>query len=1409
MHAKLINFILLTFFLLPATGYAKLNEPIIASSESCKTNVNNDELLKKGIFLCELSQFNLSSNPFSNISNKQSLTKIIIKVTGQHPSLLHGEWDKLEKWNIGNADIYLLNSNGIILDKFKPQFDIPHNLYFSTADDFSIQTHQFKFNEVPKPIEIKESILKFEANKSLSLLGGEIQSLDSSFILPDGNIYMIAAQSKGYVNIIENTDYKAFFDKLADIEIKRKVYRLHDKLKIKENPCDFPSAAGKNADIDLTGEGGGFAFLRAHNLILDNGWIFSDTKCSLDGKGIDIEVNNNLELKKAGRITTDAMDDSTGKGGNIRIKAGNQIILDSYTFEKYKYKEKIKDNTNFYFDQMFSTIATNVYARGKGGNINLEAKQLIMKNRAAIQAIIDSGSSGDGGSVNIHTESSIELEDYSQINMFAIEGAKGNLGRLQLKTHFLKLQDSVVRLQNRGYGQGGNLFINATNMDIFNTDKNLAWIHKKCRSSKINNTTLENTNSSKPQASILGFVKHNAKKASNICIHIKNLTLSEGAYIDISSRNQAKGGDISINADNIVLKGEVCPSRIISATIHDGDGGNINLNVQNQLLIKQGSAIIASSYCSANKKLSVKSCNAELQSSQIEETGISGNINITGKYLSIDNDSRITVKSSNRKKAGNIDLIFDDIKVQNKSRINAASDITGGGNIQIKLKQQLELSDNSQITASTSKSHEQYSGGNIYIKPAEDNQAIKAIILSNESNIIANAYKGKGGDIFIKTNVLIKSDNSKIDASSKLGIDGTERIEQLDVGFAQKIITQPLAFESHKSTSFRPCSKQEQNKLLILEQEFLISHPFIINTPIPFPKQKSTANKQQQNTPKNNLYLQPIEAPFEVKKIITIGKTHFLQEITKIIKKQNLPKKLSRQELLAIQDEIQALYDEYYNSAFEGYDKGQIYSTHNTVRIPNQNINDGIVEFHITEEQLAEIQFLKKEDEEQLPFYPNFIKSHLSTGSIFRTQKLHQVLQKLLNQGIIGKFDARLQTGQKASEKILYIHLTEGQFKSSQKQSMVEHYNQLCRGDYSYNILVNNVKKWYRDLLLNRKNTRLESFIAQEKYEEHDLDVKSQNNQHKLSLNQPIYEKQKNTAWGIRSKEAMSLSIQVKKQGLKTKVKQKLFNMFPSMLGGCKQQYSYAIGQHWLKAYEEDSYSEQIDSRFEVAIKASKQAKILHYQRDKKWNANAHWKLNLQLANQHNNFLNHFALKNNNAIRGYSEHKYAGNNGVSSRFNLQFLSHPKALYFSMGFFFDIGSVWKMSKSDTELLKTLWNQRKQQLSKSISIYPYPYAGKDQKSPQYVEELNQSFWSKQASTQLANILQNHWQQNWNACHEIFGKQFKIDMNKLNQLDIYQKDELGNQCHLQLLASIGIQLNWKISDIPITWVFAKKLF
>jgi large exoprotein involved in heme utilization and adhesion len=115
-----------------------------------------------------------------------------------------------------------------------------------------------------------------------------------------------------------------------------------------------------------------------------------------------------------------------------------------------------------------------------------------------------------------------------------------------------------------------------------------------------------------------------------------------------------------------------------------------------------------------------------------------------------------------------------------------ATSISGqGGDIELKVKDDLVLRDRSQIstragTATTGGGN----GGNITI-----DTGVLAVL--ENSSINANAFQGTGGNIRITTRGNFVSSDSKITASSTLGVDGVVEINKLGADPSQGLVELP------------------------------------------------------------------------------------------------------------------------------------------------------------------------------------------------------------------------------------------------------------------------------------------------------------------------------------------------------------------------------------------------------------------------------------------------------------------------------------------------------------------------------------------------------------------------------------------------------------------------------------------
>jgi filamentous hemagglutinin family protein len=247
----------------------------------------------------------------------------------------------------------------------------------------------------------------------------------------------------------------------------------------------------------------------------------------------------------------------------------------------------------------------------------------------------------------------------------------------------------------------------------------------------------------------------------SISVYSENgvLTMDDFAAIVIqnseASLSTSTPGRIDIDVREIDMRGN---SRIDSSTRGAGPGGNLDI-------IARGSL-----------QMSGRSSNEEFTGittlSQPGSTGDAGTIRITTADLHLDNGAEISARPVGPDafgEAGNLDLEIGGKLRLRRSTISTESENAAGGNISIRVGKLLDLED-SAITTSVTSGPE--TGGNISISPGPR----EALVLDG-SQIVAQADRGAGGNIFIQTKLLVSDPRSLVSASSRAGLDGKVLIE--------------------------------------------------------------------------------------------------------------------------------------------------------------------------------------------------------------------------------------------------------------------------------------------------------------------------------------------------------------------------------------------------------------------------------------------------------------------------------------------------------------------------------------------------------------------------------------------------------------------------------------------------------
>ncbi len=426
------------------------------------------------------------------------------------------------------------------------------------------------------------------------------------------------------------------------------------------------------------------------------------------------------------QIETDAFsfNNNTGQSGNIFINVPN-ITLNSSAISSqgHDHGGTITVQTG-QFVATDSQILVQSNLRD-GGAVNLTAKDIDLSKGSSI--VSSTGGNGSAGSVTIVASDHLRLMGSSAdrpsgifSNSFGTFGTFGNSGDVIIKTPRLDITGGArINTASATNGHGGNVAIDAESIII---------------SGQLSKPPLEpifGLGNQLASGIFTSTLTHSPTSCVGLCGNIGNvlistgtLVMSNGAQINSSTSSSVRGGNISIQSANTInLSGTLTDGSPVGIFSHSGStspdagpGGNINLTAGQSVTIKDGAAVSASS----------------------TGPGDAGNISIhAGNQFDVQNGSVTT--NASQASGGNIDIKATDLVRVVNGHIST-SVLGGSGN-----------------------------GGNISIDP-------NTVVLQN-SQIVAKAVTGTGGNITITTPLFLADQLSLVDASSQFGLNGTVTIQ--------------------------------------------------------------------------------------------------------------------------------------------------------------------------------------------------------------------------------------------------------------------------------------------------------------------------------------------------------------------------------------------------------------------------------------------------------------------------------------------------------------------------------------------------------------------------------------------------------------------------------------------------------
>jgi hypothetical protein len=185
-------------------------------------------------------------------------------------------------------------------------------------------------------------------------------------------------------------------------------------------------------------------------------------------------------------------------------------------------------------------------------------------------------------------------------------------------------------------------------------------------------------------------------------------------------------------------------------------------------------------------------------STTAQGSGRGGDILLQAPILTLSDGASITAESTGPADAGTIRLTATERFLSEHSTVTTAARLADGGNIQVTAQALVRLRDSS-ITATVGGGAETV-GGNITIDPE--------FVVLEGSQILAEAFQGKGGNISITAGVVLADPASRISASSTLGVAGTVDIRAPVTNLSGTVAALPQTFQQAAALLRHRCAER-------------------------------------------------------------------------------------------------------------------------------------------------------------------------------------------------------------------------------------------------------------------------------------------------------------------------------------------------------------------------------------------------------------------------------------------------------------------------------------------------------------------------------------------------------------------------------------------------------------------------
>jgi len=392
--------------------------------------------------------------------------------------------------------------------------------------------------------------------------------------------------------------------------------------------------------------------------------------------------------------------------------------------------------------------ASGLFARSEGsgtaGNVTVNTPQLLIQNGAQISTLTRSASGGD---IRLQGLESLQVSNSSEISASTQTGEAGNisLNANSNPANSVRVSDNS-RLEAQATGEGGNageIRLNTQQLRLENEGK----------------VSAANISGESQSISLQG---------------LQTLQLFNDSEISASTQ-RGQAGSVTVNeGENPVESVSLNNSRLsVEATGEGGKAGGVTINTQ-QLTLSEDSQLSASNISGESQDIILQGLeNLQLTNgseiSASTRTGTAGSLRINAGENPVEsvsvNNSRLSVEATSEGgKAGGVTINTEQLSLSARSQLSASNISGESQDIILQGLENVQLTNNSEISASTQTG----TAGSLSINAGEN--PVESVSVNNSRlSVEATEEGGKAGGVTINTEQLSLSARSQISASNISG----------------------------------------------------------------------------------------------------------------------------------------------------------------------------------------------------------------------------------------------------------------------------------------------------------------------------------------------------------------------------------------------------------------------------------------------------------------------------------------------------------------------------------------------------------------------------------------------------------------------------------------------------------------